>query len=166
MVLTVLQHVQQRDLTARLFGIKSSTLERVVTNSVKIISDHLYEKCVQRLEKKWPMSRCRLELELFPRFDFARYVTDFIFSQNSRPAENISEEKCTFPESTNCTGTRWRRPFCHPDWQLDSPLNTLLLLQIRNYLGKIRHFTKKCQKKAIRDVEHDENCLLQQYSSD
>lgn len=50
MVLTVLKHVQQWDFTARMSGIKNSKLERVVTNFMKFIYDHLYAKFVQRLE--------------------------------------------------------------------------------------------------------------------
>lgn len=77
---------------------------------MKVISDHLYRKCVQRVEKKCTLSQCRLDSELFQSFDFARYATDVTFHQSSRPTGDFSGGKAYFP-GKKCTGTRSKCPF-------------------------------------------------------
>lgn len=95
-MLIVLKHGQQWDSTARLFGIRCCTFERLVTNYMKLISAHLYTNFAQCVEEKWTMSRCRTDSITIKNFEYARYATDVTFQQSNRPSGNISEGKVFF----------------------------------------------------------------------
>ena len=96
MTLTVLKHGQQWNFTARLFSIKCSTFERLITGFLRMISETLFNLCVARVEEKWTMAKCRQEERAFSNFHYARYAVDVTFQQSNRPSGNISEGKRYF----------------------------------------------------------------------
>lgn len=101
MILTVLKRGQQWDSTARLFVVSSSAFERVATNFMKVVSDHLYEKRLQRVEEKWTMLRCRLESELFQSSECTRNPTDVTFHRRNGRTAHVSEVKFYSLENAN-----------------------------------------------------------------
>lgn len=76
--------------------IKSNTFEQLVTIYTKKTSDHIYEKCVKRVQEKKNMSRYRLDSKPFQNFDCARYATGVSFQQRNRPPGNGFESKVYF----------------------------------------------------------------------
>lgn len=96
MSLCVLKHGQQWELTARLFKISCSTLERQVTRFLHNISEYIYEKFVKRAEEHWTMRKIRTDARAFAHFDYARYATDVTFQQSNRPSGNMTEGKKYF----------------------------------------------------------------------
>lgn len=73
---------------------------------MKAISDYLFKRCVQRVEKKRTMLQSRGESTLFHSFDSARYAADATFQQSSRPTGNISEDKAYFSGKHKLYGYR------------------------------------------------------------
>lgn len=57
MVRVVFKHGQQLEFTRRMVEIKSKKFERVMTSFTKVLSDHLYERFVQHVEKNGPFYR-------------------------------------------------------------------------------------------------------------
>lgn len=100
MVLTVLKHGQHLNLTARLFGVKCSTVKRVVTRFIKIISGHLDENCVERMKV---MDRVTVQngIKSFQEFLITQSMVRVLrFGRAIYPLATLRSKTCTFPGST------------------------------------------------------------------
>lgn len=93
MLLTVLKQNQQCDFTARMLGIKSINLQRVLKNYIKVICDHLWEVLCKLRRKSDPGHDASRNQNPFQSSDYTRSATKATFYQSSLPAENVSEDK-------------------------------------------------------------------------
>ena len=96
MMMTELKHGGQWDHSARKFGMKGPTFERLIMNFIRMLSDYAYDAFVGSCLAQWSMESMRKKNSSFKHFTRARYATDVTFQQSFQPSGSVQEGKRYF----------------------------------------------------------------------
>ena len=163
---TVLKHGQQWNFTARLFSVKCSTFERLITGFLRMLSEYMYDICVARVEEKWTMAKCRLEDRAFSNSEYGRYAVDVNFQQSNRPSGSVSEGKRYFSGKHNLYGYKVEASVL---------LTGLAIGCTENYPGSVsdleifrrnRPFHEEASKRGARDLRYTDGGRLSEFMDD
>ena len=94
--LTVCKTGTMWDFAAKIFNMKSTSFERLVTNFIRMVTPLAYATYVERAAEKLKMARVFSDQSKFRVYGMARYATDVTFHQSNRPRGNHEEAKGTF----------------------------------------------------------------------
>ena len=84
------------DFAAKIFSMKSTSFERLVTNFIRMVTPFAYPTYVERAAEKFKMSRIFADQSQFRVYGMARYATDVTFQQSNRRPGNHEEAQGYF----------------------------------------------------------------------